>query len=212
MGTVIFDFDGTIADSLHLFIDVMHELANRKERIPAVDLERMRGMTVREIARVTNFPLWKLPFISRRGFSLMRSRIAEVKECKGMPEAIKAIKAQGHVMYIMSSNSVQNIELFLEKHKLRNEFGPIYGDVGVFGKKRMLKKVLRQNKLNKDEVLYIGDEVRDIEGAKHAGVRVISVTWGYNNAEILAKHHPDAIVNVAEELPGAVAQLLESKS
>ena len=209
MKTVIFDFDGTIADSLDVFISVLHELVHREGTVTPADIELMRGMSVREVAHLTKFPLWRLPFMMRPGFQLMRSRIGEIKPCKGMLEAVRAVKAEGYVLHVMSTNNVENIEVFLEKYGLRELFTNIYGDVGVFGKKRMLKRILRHNDLNKSDVIYVGDEVRDIEGAKRAGVRVVSVTWGYNNAAILARHHPDALVNVAEELPATVGRLLQ---
>jgi phosphoglycolate phosphatase-like HAD superfamily hydrolase len=54
--------------------------------------------------------------------------------------------------------------------------------------------------LNPAETTYIGDEGRDIEAAKRVGVRSVAVNWGYNNAELLASHHPAAQASDSAEL------------
>jgi phosphoglycolate phosphatase len=54
--------------------------------------------------------------------------------------------------------------------------------------------------LDRNHVLYIGDETRDIEAAHKAGVRVAAVTWGYNNAEMLKRFSPDYLVSRPHEL------------
>ena len=209
MGVIIFDFDGTIADSFKLFVDVVHDLAKRTERVSEEDIEKLRGMSFRQSAKTVRFPLWKLPFIMRRGFRMMRSRIGEVKSCEGMPDIIKELHTLGIPLYIMSSNSIENIEFFLESHGLLDAFSKIYGDVSIFGKARMLRKIMRRNQLSRNDVVYVGDEVRDIEGAKHAGVRVIAVGWGYNVPSILKQHHPDVLVDNAQELKAELLKLLQ---
>jgi phosphoglycolate phosphatase-like HAD superfamily hydrolase len=49
-------------------------------------------------------------------------------------------------------------------------------------------------------VLDVGDEVRDIETARQAGVAVAAVTWGFNSRELLARHAPDYLVERPEPI------------
>jgi phosphoglycolate phosphatase len=49
-------------------------------------------------------------------------------------------------------------------------------------------------------VMYIGDEVRDIDAAKKAEVAAVSVTWGYNTEEVLTKNNPKIIIKTPSEL------------
>ena len=54
--------------------------------------------------------------------------------------------------------------------------------------------------LKNKEIVYVADETRDIEAAKKAKVRIISVTWGFNSREILKKQNPDFLVDRPEEI------------
>jgi phosphoglycolate phosphatase-like HAD superfamily hydrolase len=64
----------------------------------------------------------------------------------------------------------------------------------------MLEKAIKKYQLSKFETLYIGDEVRDIKAAKDAGIKVASVTWGYNFENVLTDNNPDYIVPRPEDL------------
>jgi phosphoglycolate phosphatase-like HAD superfamily hydrolase len=50
------------------------------------------------------------------------------------------------------------------------------------------------------DVVYVGDEVRDIEAGRQAGVAVAAMTWGFNDRALLARHCPDYLVERPEEL------------
>jgi phosphoglycolate phosphatase-like HAD superfamily hydrolase len=166
-------------------------------------------MSVRQAAKAVHFPLWKLPFVSKRGFGLMHSRMQEVKPVQGMPEVIKQLQQAHYSLYIMSSNTVDSIELFLKTHGLEGVFLHIYGGVRVFGKAKVLRHMMKLNQLNPADTIYVGDEVRDVEGAKHAGIRMVAVTWGYNNAEVIAKHNPDAEAHSPAELLATLDRMLQ---
>jgi len=206
MSAVIFDFDGTIADSFGEVIALIHQLTGTHERMTEKEIERLRGMSAYRVARELEIKPWKIPFLVAKGRRLLRKEMSKIPIFSGIPDVIQTLSHQGHKLYIMSSNSVQNIHELLDRETLDNEFIKIYGGVGLFGKARVLKKILRQNKLRAQDTYYVGDEVRDIEGAQRAGVHIISVTWGYNNAKALAAHNPDWLVDSPQELPQVVGK------
>jgi len=144
-------------------------------------LQIMRGLKIRP---------WKVSLLAYRGRLRLRSEMDRIQAFSGMPEVIKQLHADGHELYIMSSNSVQNIQPFLKRYGLSTTFIKVYGNVGVFSKGRVLKRLLRDNELQSSATYYIGDEVRDIEAAKRAGLQMIAVTWGYNDNRILAAYQP----------------------
>ena len=59
---------------------------------------------------------------------------------------------------------------------------------------------MKKSGRSKENAIYVGDEVRDIKAAKKAGVKVASVTWGYNLESVLSSFHPDYIINRPEDL------------
>lgn len=200
MSSIIFDFDGTIADSFDMIVDIIHDLLHRDEPLPGDELQRLRGMGLLKVVQELKVRPWKVPFLLARGRRRMRAQMNRVGIFEGIPEVIRDLRGAGYELYIMSSNSVQNIELFLERHNLSQEFVKIYGNIGLLGKRRILKQLVRRNHLDPDETIYIGDEVRDIQAVKQTGVKIVAVTWGFNTEEILVKHHPDFIARDPAEL------------
>ena len=197
---IIFDFDGTIADSFETVIGVFHELTHRDETLPPDEIERLRGMSLLHAAEELRVQPWKMPFLMMRGRRRMTKLIPSIATFAGLPKIIRQLYAEGHNLYIMSSNSAQNIQLFLQKSEMHTDFIKIYGNVGLFNKARVLKRIMRHNQLGLDETFYVGDEVRDIEAAHHAGIKIVSVAWGYNNQQVLAAHKPDFLANRPVEL------------
>lgn len=200
MAAIIFDFDGTIADSFEEVIKIFHDLTGSHQQITPQEIERLRGMSLVQVMEELKIRPWRLPFLMFRGRRRMRKIIPRLRVFEEMPNIIKKLYAEGHQLFIMSSNSEANIKLFLKQHGLHEEFIKIYGGVGLLGKAHYLHKVLRENSLDPKLTWYVGDEVRDIEGAKHAGLKVAAVGWGYNTVEILRQHNPTKLLATPAEL------------
>lgn len=195
MANVIFDFDGTIADSLPLVIAIFGELLRGGKPVPPEEVERLRGMSLLRVGAELRIVPWKVPFLLARGRSRMRRRLDEVPLFPGIDDVIRQLHADGHRLDIVSSNSARTIRVFLRKHDLDRNFIRIYGRAGIFGKKKLLRMMLQRTQLDREQTYYIGDEVRDIEAAKHAGIHMVAVAWGYNNTRILQAHKPDFLAD-----------------
>ncbi len=72
--------------------------------------------------------------------------------------------------------------------------------MNLFEKGRAIEHLLSQLRCDRQEVIYVGDETRDIEAAKKTKIRAISVSWGFNSPEILAAHNPDFLIHQPREL------------
>jgi phosphoglycolate phosphatase-like HAD superfamily hydrolase len=79
-------------------------------------------------------------------------------------------------------------------------FNYIYSSTSLFGKDKLIKHYLKAVKTTPDKVIYVGDEIRDVDSAKASNIKVISVTWGYNDKELLTKHNPDYLVDTIPAL------------
>ena len=109
-------------------------------------------------------------------------------------------------MGIVTSNGQKNVKVFVENNNL-NIFDYIFCDTSIFGKEKVLKKFLEQYSIAKENVMYIGDEIRDIQACQNVGIKIISVAWGFNSKEGLSKSNPDFLVNSSAEL----LELLKNK-
>lgn len=195
--TIIFDFDGTLADTLNVIISVVKKLAieYRQEHLLRVPLKELRSKTIKQLIKDFKIPVYRLPFMINRGRKLMTNEVSGVKLFSGINQLITKLNKYQIKLGILSSNSKKNIIKVLKKHRLDKEFNFIHSEMNIFGKDKALNKIIRKYKLNKNEVLYVGDELRDIEACKKIGLKIVVVTWGFNTKEILHKFEPDYLVN-----------------
>jgi phosphoglycolate phosphatase len=197
---LIFDFDGTIADSLDTTVNIYNKLVGEYHRSPITkdNLAHMRSMSVIDCIRYMHFPLMRLPFVMSRAKKEFSKMVAGVKPVEGIREVLVSLKGKGYKLFVLSSNSKENIETFLKNNAI-DVFEEVYSVTNIFGKGSLIKKLVADNHWDKSCVVYIGDEVRDIHAAQKAGVKSAAVTWGYNTEEFLKKENPDFILrNISE--------------
>ena len=200
MKTVIFDFDGTIADTFVTSVRIFEKLTKRTEPFDDAEILRLRGLTMISLVRELRIRPWRVPWLLMRGRALMRRQMESVVVFDGIEQVLKDLQAAGVPIFIMSSNSPGNIRRLLRRLDLEHYFTRIYGNVGIFGKAKMLRVIVARNRLHPDETFYVGDEGRDVEAAKRVGLKPVAVTWGYNTHQLLASHHPHALADTREEL------------
>ena len=118
----------------------------------------------------------------------------------GMESVLSTLKRENFKLYIMSSNSKRNINKFLVTHGLSGYFIKVYGNSGWFTKGPALRRLLKRNKLDSEQTVYVGDEVRDVIGAQLAGMPSVAVSWGFGSEKELLKYNPTVLVRQPAEL------------
>jgi phosphoglycolate phosphatase len=203
---LLFDFDGTLCDSQDRSLRIINVLADefKFKKISLEELQDFKNRPLKEVFAQLQIPLVRIPRIVFRAKNKFREEIDTLKPVEGISPIIRSLKQAGFRLGIVTSNAQSNVERFLEKHDLPG-FEIIRGDSSLFGKAKVLKRLMKDLRLSHHETVYIGDETRDIEAAKSAKMKVVSVTWGYNSRELLIKNNPDYIV----ESPTELAQLFQ---
>jgi len=130
----------------------------------------------------------------------MTKQLHEVPIFSGMKEVIEELNSAKIDLYIVSSNGNKNIYKFMKINHMENSFKKVYGGIGLRGKAKALQAVVRKNGLDPSTTFYVGDETRDVNAAKTAGLRTVSVTWGYNGKKILLEQKPEKIVDKPSQL------------
>jgi len=206
---VVFDFDGTIADTMSIAVEIYNDLAQDFGMLPITppEMESARGMSARQIVEHYKVPTSKLPLIASKGLKALRQRMPEVQPCPEVPSLLRELEGLGCVLGILTSNSEDNVRVFLEGHGLP-EFSFIRCSSRIFGKASELQSLLKTNRWTADQLLFIGDEVRDIEACQSAGIRCVAVTWGYNTRQALVSASPDFLI----DHPGELIPLLQASS
>jgi phosphoglycolate phosphatase len=187
---VIFDFDGTLADSAPWFLGELADLAATHgfRQVSLKEIEMLRGRPSREIVRYFGIRWWRLPAIARDMRRRSAAAAASIPMFEGAAELLARLKAAGVTLAIVSSNGEETVRAVL---------GPAAGRIdhfhcgaAMFGKARALDQLRRRLRLPREAVLCVGDEVRDIEAARKAGLASGAAAWGYANEAALAAAGP----------------------
>ena len=197
----IFDFDGTLADSLGLFLDIGDALADRHGflRLDRRDLEAVRGLGAREMIRRQRMPLWKIPLIARQARALMAQQIDRVQPFAGIPAALDRLAAGGAALAMVTANGRDNVVRVLPPATTAL-FGEMECGVSLFGKARRLRRVIARAGVPAADALFVGDEIRDAQAARAAGVPFGAVAWGYTRLDALLAHGPAQVFQRVEDL------------
>lgn len=201
--TVIFDFDGTIANSFDATLRIANALAPEFGYRPAApeEVDSLRRKSYRKVAVELGISWHKIPLIAARVRKELSRQVEQMDTFEGMPSVLTELRQRGLRLGILTSNAKANVERFLTARGL-DQFEFISTSASVWGKERRLKSLLRSQRLSAHQIAYVGDEVRDIEATKPLDVCMIAVGWGYTPREQLAAHAPDHLVLAPRDLLG----------
>ncbi|KEK10066.1 HAD family hydrolase [Lysinibacillus sphaericus] len=201
MKHIIFDFDGTLADSTAVFASAWNTLAQKYKfkGIELKEIDTLKKLSISERSKLFDFPMYKLPMILPQFYKLYRQSLNDVHLFEGMKEVLLEIDKRGYKIIIISSNSKDNILEFLKMNGIHCVADVLCSN-RIFGKDKVMKKFLKESNVSATEVVYIGDEQRDIVACKKAGVPIIWVEWGYDAIEVIQNEEPEYKVATPEEI------------
>jgi len=205
---IIFDFDGTIADTFSAVVEIVNGLSDKFgiSKLGIEEISALRHKRAQDLLKVFQIPLWKIP----KFLFIVKEKLSnEIQDIKAFPEIFDVLirlKKDGYSLGILSSNSEQTVNRFLEQNHV-DVFDFVCCEKDIFGKSRVLKKLIVKYALHRDQVVYVGDETRDVEAARGAKIKVVAVTWGYNSSRALEQQYPDRIIDKPQELVAVVGTL-----
>jgi len=205
---IIFDFDGTIADTLDAIVNISNRLAADfgYKQTNLEEIAQLKNLNSREIIKQSGISIFKVPFLIRKVKAELNKEIQKLKPIPGIKEALVELKAQGNRVLILTSNSKENVIFFLEENQMQDLFDFIYSGATLFGKSKIINNILKQENLNYKQLFYVGDETRDIEAARRSYIKAIAVSWGFNSKEVLAKQNPDFLIHQPDELINVISR------
>jgi phosphoglycolate phosphatase len=197
---VIFDLDGTLVDTFPWFLGVMNGVADkyRFRRVEEGELESLRRCSAREVMRRLKVPPWKLPFIAAHIRRLAHANTHQIPVFPGVPAMLQALKAAGVKVVVVSSNGEPAIRATLGS--AAEMIDHCVGGVSVFGKAPKFARVMKKAGVRRERVLAVGDEVRDADAARKAGIDFGAVSWGMTHPEALADQQPAAMFARMEDI------------
>lgn len=194
---LIFDFDGTIADTLNESRRIFNEIAPDYgiRQVEEHEVADLRHLSLKEILSKLNIPKRRVPSIIARGTGMMRANIDRLQLIDGMKEALTDLRNHTDSFGILTSNTTANVDIFLRNHSIRDLFEFVSSTSKLTGKARHLRAIRKTFSLSNDEMLYIGDELRDVKAAQKAKIPHAAVSWGFNSRESLAAAKPTYLID-----------------
>lgn len=205
---LLFDFDGTIADSIHLGTKIANRIAPLygHKGFTDEDFTRFRGMPVTKVIKELGVPFYKIPGVIAKALTEYRKLIHELHPYPKIPQMLDTLSQMDVPMALLSSNSNENLYYFLNNHRI-TAFQWVEGTSGILKKHRRILQQLKKHDLKPSDVIYVGDEVRDIVAARKCKLKVIAVNWGFHTTELLCSASPDYLVSDPNEIVQIVKNL-----
>ena len=199
---LIFDFDGTLANTLETGVKIYNDMAG-DYKLPTVtmkEVKELRKLNTRALLDHLGISRMLAVKLGARMRKVLHERMEEVEMISGVESALKDLSKRGYRLGILTSNSADNVRIFLDRFGLADAFSFIEAGVSLFGKSHRISNVLRKEKVKPDGAIYVGDETRDIEAARNSHVAGIAVCWGTNGREAMETEGPDYCIDDPSEL------------
>lgn len=206
---ILFDFDGTLIDSRKELIKAFNQTLKEYGYQAEVTYQDIRKTSLSDLLKERNISFWRIPFLQKRALQIMSEHLDEINPFPGTREFLLNLKAQGFNLGILTSNAKKNVEYILHKHNLEI-FDVIYSEASIFGKAKVFNSFLNEYHLDPLQVIYVGDETRDVQAAHAVNVPIVAVSWGNNDEIVLAQRKPEVLINTQIELIPAIEKLINN--
>ena len=183
---VIFDFDGTLADSWTIAVDELRGAATLfgLRQLTPEEVEELRGRTSRQVFDTLGVALWKIPRIAAHMRRRFEERASDITLFAGVPQMLHALADAGAVIGVVSSNSETTVATVLGPQTMRLVAHVECGS-SLFGKSRRFLRLMNAVGAAPADTIAVGDESRDLDAAGAAGITGWAVEWGYARPALL---------------------------
>lgn len=198
---VVFDFDGTLADSLDWLVSVLPETAARFRfsHVGPENHDYLRSLDAAELLQYLKIPAWKLPIVALYLRRRMSRETDKIPLYPGVREMLEDLAYGRPALALLSSNSRDNVVRILGPD-LSLCFDFFHCEVPYLGKTHQFGNLLKKSGFHPSEILYIGDETRDLEAARSHGVHFGAVTWGFNKPNAFERNQPEYLFEYVSEI------------
>jgi phosphoglycolate phosphatase len=213
---IIFDFDGTLIDSVGDLAAAINKMLLELKQEP-INEETIRqwvgngaqALVKRALCNSYDFNQSSIDHTlfeeALEHFLLHYKEAIAVKTCcyKGVKETLTALQQRGYILAIVTNKPYRFIEPILTALQLQEYFSLLVGADSLPYKKphpEPLRYTAQELKCTIEDSIMIGDSKNDILAAKAANMDSIAVTYGYNYTEDIRDYKPDALIDRFDKL------------
>lgn len=215
--TVLFDLDGTLADTLADIRSALNYALGVYD-YPERTVSQVReyiGTGARDLirkalpenARSDEIIDWVLSTYSARYYEYY---LVDTHPYDGLPELIHRLAEKGISLGVVTNKPDAHAHKLIERF-FGNDFGFVLGsggDLPVKPNPAMPRYAMEQLGADAAQTLFVGDSDVDIKTARNAGLPGIIVTWGFCDLDELKQNGAEYLVDTPAELEAKIIELL----
>ncbi len=198
---IFWDFNGTIIDDVHNALSCVNDMLSRKG---------MKTITLKEYydyveTPIVNFYYRILPpeevvfsEISKAYHEDYARHLEETTLAEGVKELLEELKAKGLHQYIITSNYIGETLDLTKKFGIHNLFEAILGADNTLAESKIerAKAFFESKGIERNEAIFIGDTLHDLETANALGIDCVLVAYGHQGKKLLSEHNAFTVENV----------------
>ncbi|TDF85555.1 HAD family hydrolase [Pseudomonas sp. H9] len=204
---LIFDWDGTLADSIGRIVESMHLAAGRAGQ-PTCDDEAVKGIIGLALSEAIST---LYPHLEAEQVAVFRQHYADVYMAldeqpsplfEGVVESLEAFRAQGYRLAVATGKARRGLDRVLRANGWQDYFDITRAADESRGKPhpQMLEEILAHCQVEPARALMVGDSSFDLLMASHAGMHSVAVGYGAMSLEALAAFGPQVCIEHFSQL------------
>ena len=200
---VIFDFDGTIGDTLPLIINSIRYGVQKHIDHYLSDEEILSNFGPTEEGIVLKFAPNHYEEACEKVFEYYNTHHKELcpKPFDGVMALIQHLKKNNIIVALATGKGKRACDISLKNYKMDNIFDMVEtgSDAGAI-KPQMMNSIMKHYNLKPEETIYVGDAPTDIDAARQVGVGIVSALYGTTTEDkaVKAKNPDKYCYSIAE--------------
>ena len=205
----IFDFDGTLVDSVH---DVIISFSKALEihNFPALTKEEYLDRLGGNIDEIVSLILKDKN--SPENIEILKETYEKIYYSSqnnltcpfpGVHDLLKSLQEKGIFLAINSNRKNDSLEIYVERFFSEINFVSIDGQIPDYPSKPSpfaVNRIMEKYNLDKKDCIYIGDSITDIRTAQNAGIDCLLVNWGYGRINAFESDYPIEVIDNTSEI------------
>lgn len=204
---LIFDWDGTLADSIGRIVEAMNAAAERAGEAPSADaaVKGIIGLALSEAISVL------YPHLNARQLEIFRQHYADIYTAldqqpsplfEGVVESLEAFRSEGYRLAVATGKARRGLDRVLKANGWEGYFDITRAADETRGKPHplMLEEILAHCRVEPGRALMVGDSAFDLQMASNAGMHSVAVGYGAMSLQALSEFGPQVCVEHFSQL------------
>lgn len=205
---LIFDWDGTLCDSIGRIVEAMHVAATASGHLPCSDeaVKGIIGLALPEAISVLYPQLDEVEVAAMRGHyadAYMALDATPSSLYPGVREALLGFREQGYRLAVATGKARRGLDRVLKAHGWEDFFDITRAADETRGKPHplMLEQIMSHCAVGPARSLMVGDASFDLLMARNAGMHSVAVGYGALPLDVLRQYEPQVCIESFDQLP-----------